>query len=93
MQPGKAAPQFVAGFKVGCCGAALLGCSGAVQAFHHDWEDPAMEFVDPRQTPFAPLKSRGELPHLYKPSACYFVSYRLADALGIRPREIRVSLV
>lgn len=40
-----------------------------------------MEFVDPRRTPFVGLKSRGELPHLYKPGACYFVSFRLADAI------------
>jgi hypothetical protein len=48
-----------------------------------------VEFVDPRKTPFVRPKSRGELPHLYKPGACYFVSYRLADAL--RPSETRTD--
>jgi REP element-mobilizing transposase RayT len=43
-----------------------------------------MEFTDPRTTPFVPLKWRGELPHLYKPGACYFVTFRLADAVIYR---------
>ena len=41
-----------------------------------------LEFVDPRTTPFAPLQSRGELPHLYKDSTTYFVTFRLYDAIA-----------
>jgi type I restriction enzyme R subunit/putative DNA methylase len=40
-----------------------------------------MSLADPRKTPFAPLKSRGELPHLYKEGGVYFVTFRLADAV------------
>jgi putative transposase len=40
-----------------------------------------MSFADPRKTPFAPLISRGELPHLYKEGGIYFVTFRLADAV------------
>jgi len=40
-----------------------------------------MEFVDRRKTPFVPIRSRGELPHLHKPAAFYFVTFRLADAV------------
>src|SRR5215210_675422 len=47
-----------------------------------------MEFVDPRKTPFVPVRSRGELPHLHKPGGVYFVTFRLADAvLPGRPRH------
>ena len=40
-----------------------------------------MEFLPPRFSPLAPIRSRGELPHLYKPGATYFVTFRLADAV------------
>lgn len=42
------------------------------------------EFIDPRGTPFVPVQSRGELPHLYKENASYFVTFRLLDALALR---------
>jgi putative transposase len=54
-----------------------------------------MEFVDPRKTPFLPIRSRGELPHLHKPGGFYFVTFRLADAVLLRnnavSREIRAK--
>ncbi len=34
-------------------------------------------FTDPRTTPFVPLGSRGELPHLAKPGGTYFVTFCL----------------
>src|SRR5437762_2794503 len=40
-----------------------------------------MEFIDPRSTPYQPPAFRGQLPHLYKPGGCYFVTFRLADAI------------
>ncbi len=40
-----------------------------------------LEFNDPRLTPFVPLRSRGELPHLYKDGGSYFVTFRLLDAV------------
>ncbi len=43
--------------------------------------------VDPRQTLFAALRPRGELPHLYKDGGSYFVTFRLWDA--VMPREQR----
>lgn len=49
-----------------------------------------MEFVDPKTTPFVPLHSRGELPHLYKPGGTCFVTFRLADA--ITPAHLRSKL-
>ncbi len=42
-----------------------------------------LEFVDPRQTPFVPPRSRGELPHLLKPWGIYFVTFRLFDAVEV----------
>jgi REP element-mobilizing transposase RayT len=36
-------------------------------------------FHDPRSTPFVPLRSRGELPHLTKPGGTYFVTFCLFD--------------
>ena len=48
-----------------------------------------MDLIDPRQTPFVPLKSRGDLPHLFKPGGLYFVTFRLADA--VVPREERFA--
>jgi REP element-mobilizing transposase RayT len=46
-----------------------------------------MEFVDPRTTPFVPLATRGELPHLGKPGGFYFVTFRVADAILARPEQ------
>jgi len=46
-----------------------------------------MEFIDPRKTTYVPVKSRGELPHLYKPGSYYFVTFRLADAVLTRKRR------
>jgi REP element-mobilizing transposase RayT len=43
------------------------------------YQQPA--FTDPKTTHFAILRSRGELPHLFKPGATYFVTFRLADAI------------
>lgn len=40
------------------------------------------EFVVPRTKPFVPLRSRGELPHLYKENCTYFVTFRLLDAVN-----------
>ena len=40
-----------------------------------------MSLIDPRKTSFVPIKSRGELPHLYKDGGVYFVTFRLADAV------------
>ena len=62
-------------------------CMCRLESLHHNGEDAAVEFIDPRDTPFVQLKSRGELPHLYKPGACYFVSFRLADAIRQRRGE------
>ena len=42
---------------------------------------PQWEFTNPRTTPIAPLRSRGELPHLEKELATYFVTWRLLDAV------------
>jgi REP element-mobilizing transposase RayT len=42
---------------------------------------PQVEFVDPRSTPFVPIQSRGELPHLCKEGGSYFVTFRLWDAV------------
>jgi putative transposase len=49
-----------------------------------------MEFIDPRTTPFQPPAYRGQLPHLYKAGGCYFVTFRLADA--IIPLPVRKSI-
>ncbi len=40
-----------------------------------------IHFVDPRTTPFVEMRCRGELPHLYKESGSYFVTFRLWDAV------------
>ena len=40
-----------------------------------------MEFIPARCSPPAPVRSRGELPHLYKQGGTYFVTFRLADAV------------
>lgn len=46
-----------------------------------------MEFLPPRQSQSVPIRSRGELPHLYKPGGTYFITFRLADA--VVPRATR----
>ena len=46
-----------------------------------------IELVDPRKTPFALIRSRGALPHLYKEGGTYFVTFRLADALVTQKRK------
>jgi len=43
-----------------------------------------MGFVNPRELPFAPIRSRGELPHLFKEGGIYFVTFRLFDAVILR---------
>ena len=40
-----------------------------------------IDFNDPRRTGTAPLRSRGELPHLYKQGGSYFVTFRLWDTV------------
>ena len=40
-----------------------------------------MQFIPARESPPAAIRSRGELPHLYKPGGTYFVTFRLADAV------------
>jgi len=54
---------------------------GALGAAH---SKVPVEFIDPRTTPFVPLKSRGDLPHLYKPGCCHFVTFRLRDAVVLQ---------
>jgi REP element-mobilizing transposase RayT len=51
--------------------------------------DCLAEFVDPRTTPFAPMRCRGELPHLYKDGGSYFVTFRLWDAVA--PHAARID--
>lgn len=50
-----------------------------------------LEFVDPRRTPLAPMRSRGELPHLEKEAGTYFITFRLYDAVncgaGVPPAQ------
>jgi len=46
------------------------------------------EFIEPRSTPFVPMRCRGELPHLYKEGGSYFVTFRLFDAVAPRTRAI-----
>ncbi len=45
------------------------------------WSRPKFDFVDPREQPFVEMKSRGELPHLYKECGSYFATFRLWDAI------------
>ena len=47
------------------------------------------EFVPPTSSPPAPIRSRGELPHLYKPGGTYFVTFRLADAVVPAAQRMR----
>lgn len=46
-----------------------------------DWTPPKLDFVDPRTTPPVDITSRGNLPHLYKSSGFYFVTFRVWDAV------------
>ena len=46
-----------------------------------EWTRQTIKFIDPRETPFIPLQTRGELPHLYKGGGSYFVTFRLWDAV------------
>ncbi len=41
-----------------------------------------LPLTDPRKTPFVELRSRGELPHLYKDGGSYFITFGLWDAVG-----------
>jgi REP element-mobilizing transposase RayT len=43
--------------------------------------------VDPRSTPFAPIKSRGNLPHIFKDGCTYFVTFCLSDVAKTRRAE------
>lgn len=43
--------------------------------------DTLESWIDPRTTPFAELRSRGELPHLHKDAGSYFVTFRTRDAI------------
>ena len=43
--------------------------------------DPLEDWIDQRKTPFVPMTSRGDLPHLLKDGATYFVTFRLLDAI------------
>jgi REP element-mobilizing transposase RayT len=47
----------------------------------------AFEFIDPRSTPRTELRSRGELPHLYKEGGSYFVTFRLLDAVETKMKK------
>ncbi len=40
-----------------------------------------LELTNPKILPFVPVKSRGELPHIHKEGATYFVTFRLLDAV------------
>jgi REP element-mobilizing transposase RayT len=44
-----------------------------------------MDFLPGHEAPFVPVRSRGELPHLYKPGATYFVTFRQWDAVVEAP--------
>jgi REP element-mobilizing transposase RayT len=47
------------------------------------WSTDTLEhWIDPRRTPFVRPTSRGELPHLDKRGAVYFVTFRLLDAVA-----------
>jgi putative transposase len=48
-----------------------------------------MKIAHVNTTDYVPLKSRGELPHLYKDGGTYFVTFRLFDA--VVPSTLRVN--
>ena len=41
-------------------------------------------WTDLRKSAFAQIRSRGELPHLYKDAVTYFVTFRLLDAVRLK---------
>jgi len=45
------------------------------------------EFIDPKNTPFANMTSRGELPHLAKEGGTYFLTWRLLDAVILKHKQ------
>jgi REP element-mobilizing transposase RayT len=51
-----------------------------------------MEFVNPRELPFAQIRSRGELPHLFKEGCIYFVTFRLLDAVIPRTKRKPIGM-
>ena len=51
-----------------------------------------MGFVNPRELPFAPIRSRGELPHLFKEGGIYFVTFGLFDAVILRESREPIGL-
>jgi len=52
------------------------------------------EVVDPREVPFAEIKCRGDLPHLFKDGCSYFVTFCLRDvAPGRAARRARLSSI
>ena len=73
-------------FKAGLCQSAedwpFSSCSASCSAGVPPASLHSIEFIDPRATPFAPLRCRGKLPHLYKEGGTYFVTFCLADAWG-----------
>jgi len=40
-----------------------------------------VQIINPRETPYSPVNSRGELPHLHKEGGTYFITFRLIDAV------------
>jgi len=50
------------------------------------------QIVDPRSVPFAPIKFRGALPHIFKDGCTYFVTFCLADVAPLRRAERLRSL-
>ena len=50
------------------------------------------QIVDPRSVPFAPIKFRGTLPHIFKDGCTYFVTFCLADVAPNRSAERLRSL-
>ncbi len=42
------------------------------------------EIVNPREAPFAPVKCRGVLPHIFKDGCSYFLTFCLADVAPFR---------
>ena len=81
---------------VRACGAAVPAGTVADESMRNRRRDACttmsrrtVDLIDPRQTPLAPVRDRGELPHLYKEGGSYFVTFRLWDA--IIPREQRAA--
>jgi REP element-mobilizing transposase RayT len=51
------------------------------------FQPASIEFPDPRKIPFASVRSRGELPHLFKEGGTYFITFRLLDAVQLRSTQ------